>query len=125
MGSIFPRRLKELREKNKWTQQQLGEMIRSTDVTISRYEKGLREPDLDILDQFANIFDVTVDYLLGREKGKKISEEKIQYGQITAPFPSDNNPMHDLPEDALKELEHYTEYLYQKWKGWKPGDPPR
>ena len=60
-----------------------------------------------------------------------LTEEQFQYllnkeeKEIIAAFPSNDNPMKDLPEPALKELEHYTEYLYQKWKGWKPGDPPR
>lgn len=130
MQSKFPDRLKKLREEKNLTQEQLGKLINSTDVTISRYEKGLREPDLDTLEQLANIFDVSVDYLLGltnmkRPSSSQVSEDVLNYGEIIAPFPSSGNPLDELPEEAIKELRHYTEFLYNKWKGWKPGDPPR
>lgn len=67
MSVIFPKRLKELREKMGLTQQQLGEKLNVADATINRYEKGLRTPDFAMLDQLARIFNTTTDYLLGRD----------------------------------------------------------
>jgi len=31
----------------------------------------------------------------------------------------------DLPPEAIREIESFKQYVYQKWRGWKPGDPPR
>lgn len=66
MISIFSQRLKELREQREWTQEYLGSLVNVSDVTINRYEKDNRKPDQKLLRSLADIFDVSIDYLLGR-----------------------------------------------------------
>lgn len=41
--------------------------------TISRYETGQREADYKTLIAFADYFDVSIDYLLGRTENPKIN----------------------------------------------------
>ncbi len=41
--------------------------------SISRYETGLREADYNTLILFADYFDVSLDYLLGRTENPKIN----------------------------------------------------
>ena len=60
------KRLKFYREKNNLTQAELGKIFNISDATINRYEKGQRQPDTDTLSKFADFFDISVDYLLGR-----------------------------------------------------------
>ena len=48
----------------KLTQQQLGEIFHVCNQTISFWEIGSREPDLDNLLSIAKYFDVTIDFLL-------------------------------------------------------------
>lgn len=62
----FPSRLKALRLRNKMTQEELGKKINVTKVSVSGYETGNRTPDTDTLMKIAQVFDVSVDYLLGR-----------------------------------------------------------
>lgn len=62
---MFPQRLKELRIKYGYTQSQLGKKINLDGSAIHKYEKGLREPTITALTQLANLFNVTIDYLLG------------------------------------------------------------
>lgn len=62
----FGERLKELRKEKNLTQAQLGELLNTSHATINRYEKNIHEPDLDTINKLADIFDVSVDYLLGR-----------------------------------------------------------
>lgn len=62
----FPTRLKSLRLQHKLTQEQLGKKINVTKVSISGYENGTRTPDVETLQKIAEVFDVSVDYLLGR-----------------------------------------------------------
>jgi len=50
------------------TQQELAKYLGISPVTISGYENGHREPTIEMLERIADYFDVTVDYLLGREK---------------------------------------------------------
>ena len=62
---LFSKRLKELRKKNGFTQQQLGDMIGVTKVSICCYENGTRTPTLDTLVDLANCLKVDLPYFLG------------------------------------------------------------
>ncbi|AST97926.1 helix-turn-helix domain-containing protein [Shouchella clausii] len=68
--TIVPERLKALRKERQLTQEQLGELINVTKVSISGYENGNRTPDTDTLRRLADVFGVSTDYLLGRSKEK-------------------------------------------------------
>lgn len=59
-------KLKELREKRGWTQQQAADHIEVSSQVISNYERDYREPSKDILVRIANVYNTTVDELLGR-----------------------------------------------------------
>ncbi|MCM2677780.1 helix-turn-helix domain-containing protein [Alkalicoccobacillus plakortidis] len=63
---MFASRLREQRLQHNLTMKQLGESMNLAPSTISGYENGIRKPDMDILYLFADTFDVSVDYLLGR-----------------------------------------------------------
>ena len=58
------RRIKELRKKRNITQQDLAEMLGVSYQAISRWENSITSPDITVLPVLANIFNVTVDYLL-------------------------------------------------------------
>ena len=59
-------RLKELRKAKKITQLKLAMDLHLNQNSISRYESGEREADYKTLIAFADYFDVSVDFLLGR-----------------------------------------------------------
>lgn len=65
MHNQLSTRLKQLRTEKGLTQQQVADALNLNSVSYLRYEKGQREPSLDILMQLAIYFDVSVDYLLG------------------------------------------------------------
>lgn len=58
------RRLKELRRERHMTQEALAKMLNISDGAISLYEKGERQPTFETLKKIADIFGVTIDYLL-------------------------------------------------------------
>lgn len=64
----FYKRLKHLRTINHLTQLELANMLNIERSTLSSYETGRRYPTLVILIRIADVFDVSVDYLIGREK---------------------------------------------------------
>lgn len=68
MNEKFANRLKTLRKLKGYTQKDFSKIIGVKQTTVSNYEKGLRFPDLDKLNQIANIFNVSVDYLIGRNE---------------------------------------------------------
>ena len=63
-------RLKELRKSKNISQLKLALDLDMNQNSISRYETGEREADYETLIKFADYFDVTLDYLLGRTNSK-------------------------------------------------------
>lgn len=64
---IFAANLSELRKKKGWTQLELAEKLNYSDKAVSKWERGESLPDVTNLKQIANLFSVTVDYLLTEE----------------------------------------------------------
>lgn len=65
---MFKNVLIQLRLENKMTQTELANKIGVVKGTIANYESGLRKPDNDKLIALAEVFGVSVDYLLGLEE---------------------------------------------------------
>ena len=57
--------LKNLREKNNLTQEQLAERVQVTRQAISRWETGETQPNTDTLKLLSRVFDVSINTLLG------------------------------------------------------------
>ena len=72
IGKFF----KELRNEKNLTQEQLGEVLGVSRRTVSRWETGSNMPDLDILIEMADYYDVDLRELLdGERKSEKMNEE--------------------------------------------------
>lgn len=61
-------RIRELRKAKKLTMKELGAIFCLSESTISLYENGKHYPDTETLFKLADFFNVSVDYLLGREE---------------------------------------------------------
>ncbi len=59
--------IKELRVEEGISQRELGVRLNVCNQTVSFWESGQREPDLDTLLKIAKYFQVSTDYLLGNE----------------------------------------------------------
>ena len=66
MKNKFSEQLKELRLENGFSRMQLAEKLNVSVRLISYWENGKRECDFDMLIEMAELFSVSVDYLLGR-----------------------------------------------------------
>ncbi|HHY65995.1 MAG TPA: helix-turn-helix domain-containing protein [Alicyclobacillus sp.] len=73
---MFPERLRELRKKRKLTAREFGAKFGLAESTISGYETGARTPDLATVEKFADFFQVSVDYILGRTDDPTPPEKK-------------------------------------------------
>ena len=67
MNSEFPQRLRKLRERRKMNRKALGECCGLSKNVVGMYERGEKEPSLKTLIEIANYFEVSTDYLLGRQ----------------------------------------------------------
>ena len=59
--------LKHARDAKHLTQAQVAKILGITSTAYQNYEYGKREPSNELLCKIADIFNVTTDYLLGRE----------------------------------------------------------
>lgn len=72
----FGEKLKEAREQNNLTQEQLGEKLYVSRQVVSKWETGVRYPDLLTAKKIAEIFDLSVDYFLCEDKLEEYSEKQ-------------------------------------------------
>lgn len=66
--TLFPSRLKNLRQTRQLRQWELAKDIEVCRGAISHYERGVREPEYYNLVKIADFFGVSIDYLLGRSE---------------------------------------------------------
>ncbi len=76
-------RLAELRKQEGITQKQLANKLNMSAGNLCDWEKGRTEPDVERLISIADFFDVSLDYLVGREENVenhnfKTDETKIR-----------------------------------------------
>lgn len=74
--------LKDLRKNRNLTQEDLAKELFTNNQSISNWETGLSEPDINTLIRLAKFFNVTTDYLLGLEKTDDISQIKERYYKL-------------------------------------------
>jgi transcriptional regulator with XRE-family HTH domain len=92
----FGSRLRQLREEKALYQKDLASKLGLTQKTISNYENNERFPDPKILSKIADLFNVSIDFLLDRSDMRNPME-------IIAAHRTDD-PMTDLPENARKSV---------------------
>ncbi|WGT37945.1 helix-turn-helix transcriptional regulator [Lysinibacillus sp. 1 U-2021] len=80
---ILAARLKKLREENKvsnkdWTQGYVADKLNVARTSYTAYENGTKQPTLETLINIADLFDVSIDYLLGRSVQKNINDDFVK-----------------------------------------------
>lgn len=73
----FSERIKELRKYFKYTQKDMAEKLGIATITYVKYEHGENEPNYSTLLELSNIFNVSIDYLLGKSNERDIQIHKI------------------------------------------------
>ena len=109
------KRLRELRQFSNLTQREVAEKLSTTQTTIGKYERGELQPSIETLIKLSELFECSIDYLLGRED---------DFGNITlatssAPALSqeENNLLEDfrsLPRQEKAQATEYVHYLAQR-----------
>lgn len=67
----YVERIRELREDNDLRQQDIAELLQTTQQVYSRYEKGTNDIPVRHLITLARYYDVSVDYILGETDTKE------------------------------------------------------
>lgn len=64
---IIGKRLAEIRKSKKLKQTELAEMLNVSQQVISNIERGVTAPDIEQLKKIADIYNVSLDQLVGRD----------------------------------------------------------
>ena len=92
----FKERFSALRKESGLSQAKLGEQLNLSPATIGYYENGDRIPDIEIATRIAEYFNVTIDYLTGRNGAKSIDKDMQTSCEVTG-----------LSEMAIKNINKY------------------
>ena len=105
-------RLRFARERKELTQVDVSKLTGINNKTISNYENSISYPDPETLKILADLYDVSADYLLGRNEKKN---KEVYYSIDVS----------DLPDETIKQVEEYVEFMRQKYVSKKEKDKRR
>ena len=72
------KRIRDLREDNDLTQEDLASQLGISKRTLLRYESGVLEPTISVLISLSLLFNVSVDYIIGTKDTTEIDEISIK-----------------------------------------------
>ena len=74
MKNILSKRLRQCRKESKLTQRDVATYADITEKAYQNYELSTRQPKLEILMRIADVFQVSIDYLVGRTDNKSVNK---------------------------------------------------
>lgn len=79
---LLGKRIKELRNKARFTQSELAERLGVTKSTIAAYENDSRQPSYEVLIKMGQVFSVSIDSLLLDRKGTVLEIKGLKREQV-------------------------------------------
>lgn len=110
LSQDFPTRLKELRKSRGWSQGQLAKKIGADLQRISKYERGVQWPTMELMLRIATVFEVSVDYLIRDDQGLSVSKIK------NTAFLKHIEEVDHLPEDDQKTILSFLDAFIKRRK---------
>ena len=120
----FKEMLKYLRLRENLSQSELAEKLGVAKSTISMYEVGKREPDFETLEAIADLFNVDMNFLLGKDGSEndryyindetaKAAQEIFENQELRALV----DVQRDMEPDDLRSLHNMALTLKRKERG--------
>ncbi len=95
--------LKELRKEKGITQEQFAEILGISNRTISRWETGSNMPDISLLVEIADYFDVTIlEIINGERNSEKMNEEAKEVAETLSDYANAEK------EKMVREIRNYS-----------------
>lgn len=108
---MLSNQLKNLRKREKMSQNALAEKLFVSQQAVAKWEKNISTPNPDMLIKIAEVFNVSVDDLLGLSDEKK-SPANIPASEGLKKELSDI--MDDLDQEGQKAVFQYAQFLVEK-----------
>lgn len=81
---MFGENIQQLRKERKMTQAQLAEYLGLSCAAIYKYERNLAEPDIESMIKIADLFECSIDYLVGRTEWKSPTSLEVEQDRRAA-----------------------------------------
>lgn len=120
---ILSQRLREAREKSGLKQIEASKLLGISNGTLSGYEREYRDPDTDTLHKMAELYGVSVDWLLGKSMSsstKATSLPEPMSEQDTLMFRNWKRMTEEEKQEALNVIQYI---LYRKKTNNGNADP--
>ena len=123
--ATFKDMLKYLRNRDHLSQSELADKLGVAKSTISMYEVGKREPDFETLEAIADLFNVDMNFLLGKdgsenddhyylnEETRQIAQEAFENPELRTLF----KVARDIPPERLKAHIEFMKSLKEQERG--------
>lgn len=95
-------RIKELRNEKGLLQSDVAKYIKKSERIIGFYENGERDPSTDTLVKLSELFDVSIDYILGKSDVK--NPRKVNLTDIDIAFASGIKGLNKENQETLKNI---------------------
>ena len=95
-------RIKELRTEKGLFQSDVAKYIGKSERIVGFYEKGERDPNTDTLLKLSELFDVSIDYILGKTDVKNV--QTVDLDDIDIAFASGIRGLNKENQETLKNI---------------------
>ena len=100
----FGKRLRNLRLKKGYKQSQLGDILNISASAVGMYERGQRQPSVDLILKLSKVFSVSADYLLGTAESPASVEEILKQIEDYLTAAISRARKNSISAEELKEL---------------------
>ena len=115
--------LKMLRTEKGITQVEMAEMLGISRSSVGMYEQGKREPDFELEEKIADLFNVSLDFLrtgdMTKHGGWYLDEETVREAQRVFDDP-DTRMLFDAARDASPEAIRLAAEMLKTFKKTNP-----
>lgn len=105
-------KIKELRTKHGFTQEELAEKLGVSFQTISKWENLVSMPDISLLPKLSEIFGITIDDLFNLSVEQKMKRIESKFGLEEELKPSDFSETEEFLKSYISEPEHRYQATY-------------
>lgn len=111
--ATFSERLKELRKSRGWSQDVLADKLGTTRSCVGNYEQGTRKPDMEALEQIADLFNVDMSYLIGKQEAVRANNVSLSDGDLD--LRRIERARSNMPDEEKEKMMNILEAAFNKY----------
>jgi transcriptional regulator with XRE-family HTH domain len=110
LSKALSERLKSSRENKNFKQNKIAELLDIHNSTLAKYESGDREPDTNTLIRLADLYEVSLEWLIAGKSGRLTSTHTVD---PTRDFLALKGVKHELTQEEAEHLKESLEKFRQ------------